>query len=75
MNKEFNSKEMSRINDVRNVRTLRIGLNITNILTDNFHGLPQALQTNPKLTFADGRLLPSVLPNFLFTSIKLLDSL
>jgi hypothetical protein len=65
---------MNRINEVRNVKTLRIGLNTKNISTVDFHGRPQALQTNPKLTFAGGLLLSSVLPNFLLTTIKLLDS-
>ena len=74
MNKEFKSKEMSRINDVSSVTTLRIGLNTETLSTEDFHGLPQALHTNPKLTFAGGRLLSSVLTNFLFTTIKLLDS-
>ena len=73
MNKEFDSKEMSRINDVRNVKTLRIDLSTKTISNVDIHDPPQALQTNPKLTFAGCRL-PPVLPKFLITTIKLLDS-
>jgi hypothetical protein len=53
----YKSKFMSRINDVTNVNTLPIVLNAKSISMDGFHGLPQALQTNPKLTFAVCRLL------------------
>ena len=74
MNKEFNSKDKSRINDIRNVKTLHISLKTTNFYTENFHGVSQALQTKPKFSCSGGRMLWPVLPNSLITTVRLYDA-